>query len=65
MRGESKPKIRADMEAARVLGVAGTPAFLIGVRRPDSLVEIKATLFGAQPFDTFKAEIDKLRLTSY
>ena len=64
MRGESKPKIRADMEAARVLGVAGTPAFLIGVRRPDNLVDVKATLFGAQPFDKFKAEIDKLRLTN-
>ena len=39
--------------------------FPIGVRRPDNLVEVKATLFGAQPFDKFKAEIDKLRLTSY
>lgn len=59
--GEQAAKVNADVEAAQQLGFGGTPSFAIGVVRADRRVDVKAILFGAQPFDAFRAEIEKLR----
>jgi len=60
--GEQTAKVRADLETAKSLGLAGTPSFFLGIRRDDGQVTVKAVLFGAQPFQRFKDEIDKLAL---
>ena len=46
--GRHKAAIEADMVAAGENGVGGTPAFLIQ----------EAVIYGAQPFETFKASLD-------
>jgi protein-disulfide isomerase len=59
--GEQTAKVRADLDTAKKLGLTGTPSFLIGVLRPDSQVDVKSVLFGAQPFEAFSAELEKLK----
>jgi protein-disulfide isomerase len=62
LKGDRTAKIRADLQAAKVLGIEGTPSFLIGRLGPGGEVEVKVRLNGAQPFERFKAEIDKLAM---
>ena len=54
-------KIHESLKEGQQIGVTGTPAFLLGSTQGDG-VEVKAVKFliGALPFDTFKANIDKL-----
>jgi protein-disulfide isomerase len=53
--------IRRDMDEARKLGITGTPGFVLARREGGSgnRVRTVAQIKGAQPFDTFKTEIDK------
>jgi protein-disulfide isomerase len=55
-------EIRRDMEEARKAGVTATPGFLLARREgtAGNRVRTVASLRGAQPFEAFKAEIDKL-----
>jgi protein-disulfide isomerase len=51
--------IKADIAEARAMGITGTPTFLIGVIQPgDGRVKVVKKLFGAKPYDDFKAAID-------
>jgi len=44
----------------RELGVAGTPLVLVGVpQRPGNVVRILRSVYGAQPYGTFKAILDE------
>lgn len=54
-------KINASLQDGREIGVTGTPAFLLGYTQADG-TEVKAVTFlsGAQPFEIFKAHLDKL-----
>jgi protein-disulfide isomerase len=47
--GDMKAEVTKDFEAGTSSGVQGTPAFIIGGEQ----------ISGAQPFDAFKAIIDK------
>ena len=59
--GKSANEIRRDMGEARKAGVTGTPTFFFAVTDPaSSKVKTIARLSGAQPYDAFKAEIDRL-----
>jgi len=53
--------VRKDMAEAKKVGVTGTPAFFLAYTDPkSSKVTTLASLIGAQPFASFKAEIDRL-----
>lgn len=59
--GKFAPEIRRDMGEAQKVGVTGTPAFMLARTDPiSSRVRILAVLKGAQPFTSFKVEIDRL-----
>jgi len=59
--GSSANSIRNDMEAARKLGVTGTPAFFLGYTNPgSSKVRTLVALKGAKAFADFKTEIERL-----
>jgi protein-disulfide isomerase len=53
--------IRADMATAQMLGINSTPTFLVAVRDSGDPNKVKglSLIRGAQPFATFKMEIDK------
>src|SRR5262245_23868875 len=59
--GRHAPAIRKSMAEAQKAGVTGTPAFLIAVTDPADKTKVKgiSTVKGAQPYDTFKAELDR------
>jgi protein-disulfide isomerase len=59
--GKYTDKINASLKDGQKVGVTGTPAFLLGYTQADG-TEVKAVKFlsGAQPFDKFKEQIDKL-----
>jgi len=59
--GKYAQAIRADMAVAQQLGINGTPSFLVAVNNSADPNKVKGlTLIrGAQPFATFKMEIDK------
>ena len=50
-------QVRRDMQAAKSLEVAGTPAFFIGLRRPDGTVQLLKRINGAQPVSAFDSSI--------
>jgi protein-disulfide isomerase len=51
-------EINADMEAARSLGIEGTPSFLLGRTTVDTLDGV--LVIGAVPFEVFDAKIEEL-----
>ncbi len=53
-------QVRADMAAGRRLGVSGTPTFFLGVTDSDGKLKKAKRIRGAQPYNVFKEEIDKL-----
>ena len=59
--GKYTAKINASLQEGQNAGVTGTPAFFLGYTQANG-TEVKAVKFlsGALPFDTFKANIDKL-----
>ena len=59
--GKYTAKINASLKEGQNAGVTGTPAFFLGYTQANG-AEVKAVKFlsGALPFDTFKANIDKL-----
>jgi protein-disulfide isomerase len=50
---ELDPKIRADLEEGRRLGVASTPTFLIGQKSADGTVRLLSMIRGARPYAVF------------
>ena len=60
-KGKHADSIRKDMATAGSAGATGTPSFVLGLTDPDDPKKVKGLKFirGAQPFATFKAEIDK------
>ncbi len=59
--GKYAKEIRDDMQLAAKAGVRGTPGFLLARTDPDNPTKVKGitSLRGAQPFASFKAQIDK------
>lgn len=59
--GKYADDIRADMKLAAKAGVRGTPGFLLAWTDPDDPTKVKgiSSLRGAQPFTSFKVQIDK------
>ncbi len=59
--GKFAGAIRGDMATAQKLGINSTPTFLVAVADPSDPTKVRGlTLIrGAQPFGTFKMEIDK------
>ena len=53
--------IRADAKEAQKAGLTGTPSFLLTVTDPKDPKKVKGVthIIGAQPFERFKAEIEK------
>ena len=59
--GKFAGAIRTDMAAAQKLGINSTPSFLLAMTDPNDPTRVKglSLVRGAQPFGTFKLEIDK------
>jgi protein-disulfide isomerase len=59
--GKHEASIRADMKEAAKVGITGTPGFILARTDPKDPKKVTGISFirGAQPFDKFKAEIDK------
>ena len=59
--GKYAAKVEAGLKDGQKVGVTGTPAFVLGYTQADG-TEVKAVKFlsGAQPFNSFKEQIDKL-----
>jgi protein-disulfide isomerase len=53
--------IRADQQEGNKAGFSGTPSFLLALTDPSDPKKVKGLvpLVGAQPYERFKAEIDK------
>jgi protein-disulfide isomerase len=60
---ETVSLVRRDQAEGRRLGVRGTPAFFLGVRRPDGNVDLKKKLNGALEFGEFEKAINELMST--
>lgn len=53
--------IRNNMKEAEQIGIMGTPTFLLGTVEADGhTVKVQKEIQGAQPYETFKASIDRL-----
>jgi protein-disulfide isomerase len=57
--GPAPAVVDADINAAIDGGAMGTPAFFIGTSKPGGPVRVTATVYGAKPFDEFKAAIEQ------
>jgi protein-disulfide isomerase len=59
--GKFAGAIRTDMAAAQKLGINSTPSFLLAITDPNDPTRVKglSLVRGAQPFGSFKLEIDK------
>jgi len=55
------PAIRADMKEAAKVGITGTPGFVLALTDLKDPTKVKGLSYirGAQPFATFKAQIDQ------
>lgn len=58
--GAMAEKVQVDIASARVLGIAGTPAFLIGVIQADGSVVVRQRISGARPVAAFRKVIGDL-----
>ncbi len=58
--GRQDKAVRNDMKEAAKAGATGTPAFVLALTDPENPTKVKGltTFRGAQPFKTFKAQID-------
>lgn len=58
--GKQAEEIRRDMAEVQKAGVTGTPAFFLAYTDPgSSKVKTLVRITGAQPFSSFKAQIDR------
>jgi len=58
--GKHEPRIRKDVAEAQRLQATGTPTFFLGLTEPKGS-QIKGTrMVGAQPYEAFKAAIERL-----
>jgi protein-disulfide isomerase len=62
--GQHAAEIRDDMRVAQVLGITGTPAFVLGRRLPGGdKVQVLEVIRGAAPYEVFEEKINKLLTT--
>ncbi|MEX2272213.1 MAG: DsbA family protein [Vicinamibacterales bacterium] len=60
LEGEAVEQVRADQDAARSLGISGTPTFLLGRTQPNGMVLVTERLGGAAPVAMFAEALDRL-----
>jgi len=61
--GKYAAKIRKDLADAQKLQISGTPTFFLGLTDPNGS-QVKGTrMVGAQPYEAFKAAIERLLAT--
>jgi protein-disulfide isomerase len=59
--GKHASEIKNDISQGQKAGVRGTPSFFIGLTKPgESTVKVTKMLRGAQPYTSFKRDIDSL-----
>lgn len=64
MTGTPRPLLSEDMEAGARGGAGGTPAFFIGSSSGAGPVRVTHTVYGAKPFEAFKAALDSALLAA-
>jgi protein-disulfide isomerase len=60
MSGEVAEKVRADVDSARKLSIAGTPTFLVGTIEADGRVRVVTRLNGARSMQELRHALDDL-----
>ena len=60
MEGQTTARVNDDAAAAKALGIAGTPSFLIGSVQPDGRVKASRILVGMQTFDQLDAALSNV-----
>jgi protein-disulfide isomerase len=55
--------IQKSASDANKIGIIGTPIFILGILNGEAL-DVKKTILGAHPYDTFKSAIDELLATA-
>lgn len=58
--GKMATRIRQDLAEAARLGAVTTPSFFIGQVQPDGTLKLLRKITGAQPYATFRAELQKV-----
>lgn len=58
--GDGVTRVKANQAEAARLGVTGTPTFLIGRFDEQGRLAVVNALVGAQPFETFKAAVERI-----
>lgn len=63
--GKYAGRIRRDMYVAQQIGATGTPSFVLAITDPENPLKVKGVAFirGAQPFSTFRSQIDQALAT--
>jgi protein-disulfide isomerase len=57
--GKMAARVRQDLAEAARLGAGTTPSFFIGRVQPDGTLKLLRKITGAQPYATFRAELQK------
>ena len=58
---ESAPdRLQSEITESRLLGVMGTPTFLLGELADDNTISVRRRIDGAQSFEVFRAAIEEL-----
>jgi protein-disulfide isomerase len=60
--GKQDEEIKKRMAEGKKAGITGTPAFLMGFVEADGKVKAVKKISGAQPYASFKAAIDEMKL---
>lgn len=58
--GMHASEIRKSVAEGQKAGITGTPAFLLGLAEPNGKVKAVKKIVGAQPYSSFKSEIDEI-----
>lgn len=58
--GRRAEDVRQDVARAQSMGVRATPTFIIGTREPGGTIRVAQVISGAQPYDAFKAALDRV-----
>ncbi len=58
--GKYRDEIRRDIVQAQGAGISGTPGFVLATLDARGAVKVQRVMIGAEPFESFKAEIEVL-----
>ena len=58
--GAASEAVKEDSTSGSIVGVEGTPTFLVGILMPDGRLKVTERFSGALPFSDFQSRIDRV-----